>query len=71
MRPQDGTDFVGEPYRVLGAAENVFVADDVERVQYLWDRAALLHHAVDLVGDEGLRWIAQDAEDRANRSAGL
>ncbi|MFD5191031.1 hypothetical protein ACFWMU_23245 [Streptomyces sp. NPDC058357] len=35
------------------------------RLDYLERRAALLHRLVDAVGDESSRYLAQDAEDRA------
>lgn len=69
-KPRD-PDFVGDLYRVLQAAENVYAEDEAARVRYLRDRAALLHRAVDLGGDEGWRWVAQDAEGRAERAAAV
>ncbi|MFF2262121.1 hypothetical protein [Streptomyces albidoflavus] len=35
------------------------------RLGYLERRAALLHRLVDATGDESSRYLAQDAEDRA------
>ncbi|WP_032789713.1 hypothetical protein OG582_39340 (plasmid) [Streptomyces anulatus] len=35
------------------------------RLDYLDRRAALLHRLVDAVGDESSRYLAQEAEDRA------
>lgn len=35
------------------------------RLDYLERRAALLHRLVDATGDESSRYLAQDAEDRA------
>lgn len=42
---------------------------DVDRqLAYLDRRAALLHRLVDALGDETSRYLAQDAEDRAERA---
>ncbi|MFJ1936635.1 hypothetical protein ACIOGZ_28735 [Kitasatospora sp. NPDC088160] len=39
-----------------------------ERCDYLDRQAKVLHDIVDVIDDESSRWIAQDAEDRADRA---
>lgn len=61
---------VEEVVRLLNDAEGyAFVSVD-EKLAYLEDRAQLLHQLVDVFGDERGRYVAQDADDRAERRNG-
>ncbi|MFE4056709.1 hypothetical protein ACFXP3_10495 [Streptomyces sp. NPDC059096] len=66
---EPGTDrmLVAELVGLLNDAEHYsgpgFTPDG--RLDYLERRAVLLHRLVDAVGDESSRYLAQDAEDRA------
>ncbi|WP_043478153.1 hypothetical protein [Kitasatospora sp. MBT66] len=59
---------------VLGALDAVvrdaarYRADQVDRCDYLDRQAKVLHDLIDATGDEDSRWIAQDAEERADRA---
>ncbi|MGW7244511.1 hypothetical protein [Streptomyces sp. NPDC054804] len=67
---ETGTDrlLVAEIVGLLNDAENYTVADVDGRLAYLDRRAALLHQLVDALRDESSRYLAQDAEDRADRA---
>ncbi|WP_424863999.1 hypothetical protein [Streptomyces sp. MMS24-I29] len=65
--PQADTLLVSAVVGLLNDAENYAVADVGGRLGYLDRRAALLHRLVDATGDEASRYLAQDAEDRADR----
>ncbi|MEU8103618.1 hypothetical protein AB0C18_07820 [Nonomuraea muscovyensis] len=59
---------IEEVVRLLNNAEcYAFVSVD-EQLAYLEDRAQLLHQLVDAFGDERGRYVAQDADDRAERA---
>lgn len=64
-----GTDrlLVADLVGLLGRAEDYNGPGSTpgSRLDYLERRAALLHRLVDAVGDESSRYLAQDAEDRA------
>ncbi|GAB1339798.1 hypothetical protein ACE1SV_63880 [Streptomyces sp. E-15] len=67
---EPGTDrlLVAELVGLLGDAEhyNSRLGSTIDRrLDYLERRAALLHRLVDAIGDESSRYLAQDAEDRA------
>ncbi|MFF3730856.1 hypothetical protein ACFYXM_11170 [Streptomyces sp. NPDC002476] len=66
---EPGTDrlLVAELVGLLSDAEhyNSRRSTTDSRLDYLERRAALLHRLVDAVGDESSRYLAQDAEDRA------
>lgn len=61
---------VADMVKLLNDAEHYsHPSFDVNRqLAYLDQRAALLHRLVDAVGDETSRYLAQDAEDRAEDS---
>ncbi|MBB6347237.1 hypothetical protein FHU36_003782 [Nonomuraea muscovyensis] len=62
---------IEEVVRLLNNAEcYAFVSVD-EQLAYLEDRAQLLHQLVDAFGDERGRYVAQDADDRAERARGV
>ncbi|MDG9709642.1 hypothetical protein [Streptomyces sp. DH10] len=65
--PQADRLLVAELVGVLNDAEHyVGPGSGVDsRLAYLDRRAALLHRIVDALGDEASRYLAQDAEDRA------
>ncbi|MFJ9845871.1 hypothetical protein ACIRYZ_36600 [Kitasatospora sp. NPDC101155] len=62
------------PLRVLADLETVardaagYRASATERCHYLDRQARLLHDIIDATGDDASRWIAQDAEDRADNA---
>lgn len=66
---EPGTDrlLVAEPVRLLNDAEHYdgpgFTPDS--RLAYVDRQAALLHRPLDALRDESSRYLAQDAEDRA------
>lgn len=66
---EPGTDrlLVAELVGLLGDAEHYNAPGSTpdSRLDYLERRAALLHRLVDAVGDESSRYLAQDAQDRA------
>ncbi|MER6599729.1 hypothetical protein ACWDBC_08350 [Streptomyces parvus] len=63
--PQDRM-LVAELVGLLNDAEHYVLGTPDERLAYLDRRAKLLHRLVDATGDESSRYLAQDAEDRAD-----
>ncbi|MEV3907394.1 hypothetical protein [Streptomyces canus] len=66
-RPADPV-LVAEIVGLLGDAENYVALSTGERLRYLERRAQMLHRLVDVLGDERSRYLAVDAEDRAERA---
>ena len=59
---------VAEVVGTLGDAETMGFVSVEEELAYLDRRARLLHRLVDVLGDEQSRYLAQDADDRAERA---
>lgn len=59
---------VAEVVGTLGDAETMGFVSVEEKLAYLDRRARLLHRLVDVLGDEQSRYLAQDADDRAERA---
>ncbi|MEU1076476.1 MULTISPECIES: hypothetical protein [unclassified Streptomyces] len=59
---------VAELVGLLGDAENYIALSTDERLRYLERRAESLHRLVDALGDEASRYLASDAEDRAEQA---
>ncbi|MEV4182670.1 hypothetical protein AB0J28_14655 [Streptosporangium canum] len=57
---------MAELVSLLNDAEHYARATLDKRLAYLERRAELLHWIVDVTGDESSRYLAQDAEDRAD-----
>ncbi|WP_329449323.1 glycerol-3-phosphate dehydrogenase/oxidase (plasmid) [Streptomyces sp. NBC_01426] len=67
VEPETDRLLVAELVGLLNDAEhyNSRKSTTDSRLDYLERRTALLHRLVDAVGDESSRYLAQDAEDRA------
>ncbi|MBB3724455.1 hypothetical protein [Nonomuraea dietziae] len=63
--PQREPGGVHDVLALLNDAEHYARASLDQRLAYLERRAQVLHWLVDALGEEGSRYLAQDAEDRA------